>query len=62
MDISSSGKTSTEIRDQILNEYKVLIRDVPATFPEIGQKYVSFGTAKPEINDIVLEGFKKCFS
>ncbi len=62
MDISASGKTSTEIRNMFLEKYKILIRDVNATFPELEKKYVSFGTAKPEVNDKLMEGFKDAVS
>jgi histidinol-phosphate/aromatic aminotransferase/cobyric acid decarboxylase-like protein len=58
MDISASGKTSTEARDYFLNKYKILIRDVSATFTDLNKKYVSFGTGKPVINSELIEGFK----
>jgi len=62
MDVSATGKTSTEIKDMFLDDYRILVRDVNGTFPELDKKYVSFGTGKPEINDMLIEGFKKCFS
>jgi histidinol-phosphate aminotransferase len=58
MDISSSGKTSTEARDYFLKKYKILIRDVSATFTDLDKKYVSFGTGKPETNSKLIKGFK----
>jgi len=62
MDISASGKTSTQMKEMFLREYKILIRDVHATFPDLSKKYVSFGTGKPEINDMLIEGMKNAFS
>lgn len=58
MDISATGMNSTEVRDMFLDKYKILIRDVPATFPELDKKYISFGVAKPDINDKLIEGLK----
>jgi len=59
MDIASCGKTSTDARNYFLEKYKVLIRDVNATFSELDKKYVSFGTAKPAVNDILIKGFNE---
>jgi histidinol-phosphate aminotransferase len=59
MDISSLGKTSTEVKDYFLNEYKILIRDVPATFKELENKYISFAMPKTEVKDKIVEGMKK---
>jgi histidinol-phosphate aminotransferase len=59
MDISGLGKTSTQVKDHILNKYKVMIRDVPATFTELSQNYVSFAMPKPDIAEKVLTGMKE---
>lgn len=62
MDISTSSKTSTQMKEMFLKDYKILIRDVHATFPDLSRKYISFGTGKPEINDMLIAGFKKAFN
>ncbi len=59
MDVSVTGRTSTEARDFFLQEYGILIRDVNATFPELDKRYVSFATGKREINDLLIEGFRR---
>jgi histidinol-phosphate aminotransferase len=59
MDISSLGKTSTEVKDYFLENYKILIRDVPATFSELDNKYVSFAMPKPEIVEKLLKGMRE---
>ncbi len=59
MDISVTGLTSTEVRDFFLEKYRILIRDVPATFPELDKKYISFGVAKPDINNLLISGMKE---
>ncbi len=59
MDVSALGRTSTQVKDFILEEYGVMIRDVPATFKELEDKYVSFAMPKPEIAAKVLEGMRR---
>ena len=59
MDISSLGKTSTEVKDHILEKYNIMIRDVPATFTELSPKYISFAMPKPEIAEKVLAGMRE---
>jgi len=59
MDTSSLGKNSTEIRDFFLEEYKILIRDVPATFTDLSKKYNSFAMPKPEVAKKLVEGMKR---
>jgi histidinol-phosphate aminotransferase len=59
MDISALDKTSTEVRDYFLEKYKVLIRDVPATFTEMDNKYISFAMPKPEVAAKLVEGMKR---
>jgi len=59
MDVSGLGKTSTEVKDYFIKEYKILIRDVPATFTELEKKYISFAMPKPAIKDKLVEGMKK---
>ena len=58
LDVSSTGRTSAEIRDLFLNKYKILIRDVGVTFPDLKDKYVSFAVGTPVINALLVEGFK----
>ncbi|MBN2517822.1 MAG: histidinol-phosphate aminotransferase family protein, partial [Candidatus Altiarchaeota archaeon] len=58
LDVSSTGKTSTEIRDLFLERYKILIRDIGETFPELKDRYVSFAVSTPVINALLLGGFK----
>jgi len=59
MDISSLGKTSTEVRDHFLKKYKILIRDVSATFTDLSKKYVSFAMPKPEVAKKLVDGMKE---
>jgi len=58
LDVLETGKRSAEIKDLFLRNYKILVRDVGVTFPDLGDKYVSFAVGTPVVNALLVEGFE----
>jgi len=59
LDVSVTGMTGTEVRDALRDTYSVLTRDVNATFDELDNKYISFATAKADMNDYLINALKE---